>query len=334
MKAQVINNFGNPSIFQLQDIPKPILKPGHVLVKVMATSINQIDVKIRSGAVKYIAPDFPAILHGDVAGVIEAVANDVQSFRVGDEVYGCAGGLKNSGGALAEYMLVDAKLIAKKPKSLSMLEAAALPLVSITAWEALFDKAKLVDKNNILIHGGVGGVGHIAIQLAKWAGARVFTTVLKNEDFSLAKSFGADEVINAKEEEIKHYVARLTHDKGFDIVFDTVGGPNLDKSLIAAGINGSVVTTAARSTHDLTPMHNKALSLHVVFMLLPILNNQGCEKLGEILSTIADIVDQGKLKPLIDPNTFTLETISEAHAFLESGKAQGKVVINISGDLR
>lgn len=329
MKAQVIKKFGDPSVFELSEILKPNLKPGHALIKVCATSVNQIDCKIRSGMVGAIAPDFPAILHGDVAGIIEAVANDVKNFKVGDEIYGCAGGLKGSAGALAQFMLVDEKLIARKPKSLTMLEAAALPLVSITAWEALFIKAKLTNDHNILIHGGVGGVGHIAVQLAKWRGAKVFTTVLKNEDFFLAKSFGADEVINAKEENVEEYVTRLRDNQGFDIVFDTVGGQNLDKSLIAAGINGSVVTTAARSTHDLTPMHNKALSLHVVFMLLPILKNQAREEHGKILAKIAEIVDEGKLNPLIDSHQFTLESVSDAHTFLESGKAQGKVVISI-----
>ena len=329
MKAQLIKKFGDPTVFELSEISKPDLKPGSVLIKVYATSVNQIDCKIRSGAVDAIAPDFPAILHGDVAGMIEAVSPEVTNFKVGDEVYGCVGGLKGSGGALAEFILADAKLISKKPKSLSMLEAAALPLVSITAWEALFEKAKLTNKNNILIHGGVGGVGHIAVQLAKWCGAKVYTTVLKQEDFSLAKSLGADEVINAKEEDVEKYVTRLTGDRGFDIVFDTVGGQNLDKSFIAAGINGSVVTTAARSTHDLTPMHNKALSLSSVFMLLPILKNHGRETHGKILSEIAKIVDSGQLKPMIDSHKFTLETISEAHALLESGKAQGKVVLSV-----
>lgn len=182
----------------------------------------------------------------------------------------------------------------------------------------------------ILIHGGVGGVGHIAVQLAKWCGAKVYTTVLKNEDFPLAQSMGADEVINTREEAVINYVNRLTNDKGFDIVFDTVGGPNLDKSFIATSISGSVVTTSARSTHDLTPMHNKALSLHVVFMLLPLLKNKDRENHGKILAEITKIVDEGKLKPLIDPHPFTLETVKEAHALLESGKAQGKVVLAIA----
>lgn len=330
MQGQVIKKFGDSSVFELVEIAKPSLKSGHVLIKVFATSVNQIDCKVRAGLVKAISPDFPAILHGDVAGVVEEVADDVKNFQVGDEVYGCAGGFKGSSGALAMYMLVDEKLIAKKPQSLSMLEAAALPLISITAWEALFIKAKLTNKNNILIQGGVGGVGHIAVQLAKWCGASVFTTVLKNKDFSLAKSLGASEVINAKEEDVASYVSRLTDDQGFDLVFDTVGGPNLDKSLLAARMNGSVVTTAARSTHDLSPMHNKGLSLHVVFMLLPILKNQGRAEHGKILSQIAKIVDEGKLKPLIDPHQFTLESIADAHRFLESGAARGKVVVSIA----
>lgn len=327
MKAQVISQFGDPSVFKLIDMAKPELKPGHVLIKVAATSVNQIDCKIRSGAVAAIAPDFPAVLHSDVAGIIDSAATDVKNFKAGDEVYGCAGGLKGSHGALAEFMLADAKLIAKKPKSLSMLQSAALPLVSITAWEALFKKAHLEKNQTVLIHGGVGGVGHIAVQLAKFQGAKIFTTVINQDDFPLAKTLGADEVINAKSEEVDKYVQRLTAGQGFDVVFDTVGGPNLDKSFIAAALNGTVVTTAARSTHDLSTMHGKALSLHVVFMLLPILKNIARQEHGEILTKIAELADKGQLKPLVDQQTFTLEKVGEAHAYLESGAAKGKVVV-------
>jgi len=330
MKAQIINQFGPPEIFQLSDIPEPQLIPGHVLIRVRATSVNQVDCKIRSGAVAAIAPDFPAVLHSDVSGVIVAVAADVSDFVPGDEVYGCAGGLKGSGGALAELMLADARLIAKKPVSLSMAEAAALPLVSITAWEALFVKNHLTAQHKVLIHGGAGGVGHIGVQLAHWCGAHVSTTVRQPEDFAIVTAFGADQVINANEESVDQYVARLTEGQGFDLVFDTVGGANLDKSLQAARINGAVVAIAARSTHDLSPMHSKSLTLSVVFMLIPILKNQGRAAHGEILQQIAGIVDAGKLKPLIDPHQFTLETVSEAHALLESGKAHGKVVISVS----
>ncbi len=330
MKAQTISQFGDPSVFQSAMIEKPSVIPGHVLIKVAATSVNQIDCKIRSGAVSAIAPAFPAVLHGDVAGTIVAVAEDVKNFKVGDEVYGCAGGIKGTvGGALAEFMLADAYLLALKPSSYSMLEAAALPLVGITAWEALFVKGHLRAGMTILIHGGLGGVGHIAVQLAKYSGAKVFTTVLNPADFTLAKSLGADEVINAKEESVENYVQRLTQGKGFDFVFDTVGGPNLDKSLAAAAIRGHVITTAARTTHDLSPLHNKALSLHVVFMLLPLMEGRGREGHGEILTELAKVVEQGKLKVLLDKNQFTLDTVSNAHALLESGKARGKVGISI-----
>ena len=329
MKAQLLHQFGPPGNFQLADIPKPELRAGHVLIRVMATSVNPVDCKIRSGAVAAIAPDFPAILHGDVAGVIAAVAADVTRFKVGDEVFGCAGGLKGSGGALAEYMLADSLLIAKKPATLSMLEAAALPLVSITAWEALFVKSRLIGGQTVLIHGGAGGVGHIAVQLARWCGARVAATVRKAEDVAPVSAFGADHVILANEEPVDSYVARLTNSLGFDLVLDTVGGSNLDKSLQAAKINGAVVATAARSTHDLSPMHAKSLTLSVVFMLIPLLKQIGRAQHGEILTQIARLVDEGKLKPRIDPRQFTLETIADAHALLESGQAHGKIVVAV-----
>ena len=329
MKAQVIHSFGAPSVFTMVDLPIPEVKPGHVLVKVHATSLNPIDCKVRSGAVSAIAPKFPAILHGDVAGTVESVGDGVTHFKKGDDIYGCAGGFRGLGGALAEFMVVDAKLIAKKPKSLTMREAAALPLVSITAWDALFEKAKLTKGMNILIHGGVGGVGHIAVQLAKWCGAKVHVTVRKKEDVPLIRSFGADEVINVQDEDVEKYTLRLTNDRGFEIIFDTVGGSNLDKSFAAAALNGTIVAIAARSTHDLTPMFSKGLSLHCVFMLLPMLTNQNREHHGKVLQKVAQIVDEGKLKPLIDPHQFSLEEVTQAHELLESGKAKGKIVISI-----
>ena len=176
MKAQVIRSFGDTSVFQLEEIPVPTVLPGHVLIEVKATSVNPIDTKVRSGAVPAVSPSFPAILHGDVAGIVREVGEGVTEFRPGDEVYGCAGGFKGTGGALAQFMLADARLLAPKPKNLSMEEAAAIPLVTITAWEALFDRANLQAGDEILIHGAAGGVGHVAIQLAKWKGAKVYTT--------------------------------------------------------------------------------------------------------------------------------------------------------------
>ncbi|MEK4495707.1 zinc-dependent alcohol dehydrogenase family protein [Ureibacillus sp. FSL W8-0352] len=328
MKAQVIQTFGNPSVFQIQDLPTPEVIPGHVLIQVKATSVNPIDAKVRSGFVPAVAPEFPAVLHGDVAGVVCAVGEGVSKFQVGDEVYGCAGGFKGTtGGALAEYMLADADLLAHKPKNLSMEEAAAIPLVAITAWEALFNRGKLAPGQNILIHAATGGVGHVAIQLAKWAGAKVYTTASTNEKLKIGARLGADVAINYREESVQDYVQKYTNGKGFDIVFDTVGGENLDRSFEAAALHGTVLAIAARSTHDLSPLHSKGLSLHVTFMLLKILNKESRKEYGEILEKITNIIEDGKLRPLLDPNIFTFDEVSKAHEHLESGKAIGKIVL-------
>lgn len=328
MKAQVIQTFGNPSVFQIQYLPTPEVIPGHVLIQVKATSVNPIDTKVRSGFVPAVAPEFPAVLHGDVAGVVCAVGEGVSKFQVGDEVYGCAGGFKGTtGGALAEYMLADADLLAHKPKSLSMEEAAAIPLVAITAWEALFNRGKLAPGQNILIHAATGGVGHVAIQLAKWAGVKVYSTASSKEKLEIGARLGADVTINYLEESVQDYVQKYTNGKGFDIVFDTVGGENLDRSFEAAALHGTVLAIAARSTHDLSPLHSKGLSLHVTFMLLKILNKESRKEYGEILEKITNIIEDGKLRPLLDPNIFTFDEVSKAHEHLESGKAIGKIVL-------
>ncbi|WP_409290272.1 zinc-dependent alcohol dehydrogenase family protein [Peribacillus sp. SCS-37] len=327
MKAQIIESFGGPSVFELKEVSKPEVLPGHVLIEVRATSVNPVDTKVRSGAVPAVSPDFPAVLHGDVSGVVAAVGDGVTGFNPGDEVFGCAGGFRGTGGALAEFMLADARLLAHKPKNLTMEEAAALPLVAITAWEALFDRAQLKEGQKVLIHGAAGGVGHIAIQLAKWAGAKVYTTASTQEKLDIAKRLGADKGINYREEPVQDYVQKYTAGKGFDTVFDTVGGDNLNRSFEAAAMHGTVVAIAARSTHDLSPLHAKGLSLHVVFMLLRIVNENERKQHGEILQQIARIVDEGKLRPLIETRRFTFDEAAKAHEFLESGEAVGKIVL-------
>ncbi|MGN7396786.1 zinc-dependent alcohol dehydrogenase family protein [Peribacillus frigoritolerans] len=327
MKAQIIQSFGDPSVFQLEEVSKPELKPGHVLIQVKASSVNPIDTKVRAGAVPAVSPEFPAVLHGDVAGLVSAVGEGVTEFKVGDEVFGCAGGFKGTGGALAEFMLADADLLAHTPKNLTMEEAAALPLVAITAWEALFNRAHLVPGQDILIHAATGGVGHIAIQLAKWQGATVYTTASSQEKLEIGTRLGADVTINYREESVHDYVQKHTDGKGFDVVFDTVGGENLDRSFEAAAVHGTVAAIAARSTHDLSPVHSKGLSLHVTFMLLKILNKDMHKQYGEILKKVAKVVEEGKLRPLVDPNMFTFDEVSKAHEYLESGKAIGKIVL-------
>lgn len=330
MKAQVLTKFGGAENFQLQDIPKPELKPGYVLVKQAATSINPIDIKIREGLP--IGPAMPAVLGADVAGRVEAVGAGVLDFSLGDAVYGFAGGAKGQGGALAEYILADARLLAPKPKKLTFREAAALPLVTITAWDA-WERSQLFVGQHVLVHGGIGGVGHVAIQLAKAMGARVSTTVSGYEGAKKATSLGADEAIDYHKESVAAYVERLTNGQGFDVVFDTIGGDNLSNSFVAAKVNGQVVTTNARTTQDLSELHAKALSFHVVFALLPMLTGIGRDRHGRILRSAARLVDEGKLWPLIDVRSFTLATAPDAHRLLESGKAQGKILVDIDDSL-
>lgn len=327
MQAQVIKSFGEPTVFEAMELPKPNVKPGYVLIRVKATSVNPVDYKIRSGFYAATAPPFPAVLHGDVAGVIEEVGAGVNSFAVGDEVFGCVGGIIGCDGALAEFMLADARLLAKKPQSLNMAEAAALPLVSITAWEALFEKAKIQPGQKVLIHAGTGGVGHIGIQLAKSIGAEVYTTVSSTEKAQIAKSLGATEAINYRKESVAEYVQRLTDGGGFDVVFDTVGGENIDKSIQAIKLYGNVVTILAHVNIPLSNLQAKSGSLHTVFMLVPLLYNIQRDRQGKIMQKIADLVDNGKLKPLLDSHQFTVDEISKAHALLESGTAIGKIVV-------
>ena len=328
MKAIVIKEFGPPDVFQKIEVPIPSVAPDRVLIRVLATSVNPVDTKIRQGIVAKIAPDFPAVLHGDVAGVIEAVGKKVTKFKVGDEVYGCAGGVKGTQGALAEYMLADPNLIAHKPRSLTMKEAAALPLVSITAWEGLIDKAKIQYGQKILIYGGTGGVGHLGIQLAKWAGAKVYATVSSEEKAAIARSLGADVTINYRQSSVAEFVAKHTGDKGFDVVFDTVGNDNLQNAFQAAKLNGTVVSTVSLSKQDLTLLHAKGLTLHLVYMLIPMLHQINRAYHGEILSQLTRLVDKGQVRPLIDACSFTFDHVAAAHAHAESGMAIGKVVLN------
>lgn len=327
MKAITMPAYGIPELFEQTEVERPQVCAGHVLIRVVATSINPIDVRIRAGLMPQVAPMLPAVLHGDVAGIVEEVGEGVTSFSPGDEVYGCAGGVAGFGGALAEYMLADARVIAHKPASLSMTEAAALPIVAMTAWLGLFDRARIERGQRVLVHAGAGGVGHIAVQLAAWAGAEVYATASTPAKLDIARELGAHVAIPYRETAVADYVRDYTDGQGFDVVFDTVGKHNLDASFEACKPGGSVVAIAARSTHDLSPMHAKGLTLHVVFMLLPLINGKGQEQLGHILSQVSAIADAGRLRPLIHPQSFGFTDAAAAHALHESGLATGKIVL-------
>lgn len=328
MKALVLTDFGDADNFELREVPDPQPGPGQVVVRVAATSVNPVDYKIRHGG-SAVAPELPAILGMDVAGTVEAVGDGVATFRPGDEVYGCAGGLRGIPGAMAERMAADARLLAPKPPSLSMREAAALPLVSITAWDGLVDRVRALEGRRALVYGGTGGVGHVALQLAKAHGAWVATTASSPEKARICRDLGADAVIDYRQEKPEEYVARLTGGAGFDVVFDSVGGENMDRAFQAAALDGEVVSVVARQTYDLTPAMAKGLTLHIVFMLIPMIHDKNRAHHGEILRAVGDLVEAGKLRPLLDEHRFTLAQGADAHRHLESGKAVGKVVIDV-----
>ncbi|EMI22967.1 zinc-containing alcohol dehydrogenase superfamily protein [Rhodopirellula maiorica SM1] len=327
MKAMLIKSYGENAAFEAADVEKPVVKAGHVLVKIAASSVNTVDTMIRSmGKELPLSPDTPAILGMDFAGTVEAVGDGVTDFSVGDEVYGCAGGLADLPGALAEYMVADSNLIAHKAKNLSMREAAALPLVAITAYEGLM-RAGIQQGQKVLVHGGSGGVGHVALQLAKHFGAEVYSTGGGEKQLALIEQLGGTG-INYKTETVEQYVAKHTDGAGFDLVFDSVGGANLTNSFEAAALNGQVATTVSMCELDLTPAHFKGLSLHVVFMLIPMLHNFKREQHGEILRKLASICESGGLKPVLDEQRFSLDEVGQAYARLQSGKAMGKVVVD------
>ncbi len=328
MKAMVINEFGGSDVFSLQELPTPDVARGQVLVRVAASSVNTVDTMIRQmGKELALSPDLPAILGMDFSGTVEAVGDGVQQFSVGDEVYGCAGGLANLPGALAQFMVADARLVAHKPKSLSMKEAAALPLVGITAYEGLL-RAGVHRGQKVLVHGGSGGVGHVALQLAQHLGAEVYSTGGGQPQLDLIQQLGATP-INYKTDTVADYVATHTQGQGFDVVFDSVGGMNMLNSFEAARLNGHVVSTVSLVSLDLSTVHFKGLSLHVVFMLIPMLHNIGRETHGEILTTLANIVDAGGLRPVLDSLDVGMEDIGRAHDRLASGEAMGKIVVTM-----
>lgn len=330
MRAMILPAFGGtPDSFQLMEIGDPVPGPGEVLVQVAAASVNPVDAKIRRNG-GLAAPERPAILGCDMAGEILALGTGVDAFSVGDHVFGCIGGVPGLAGSYAEKLVADVRLLARAPQSLPPREAAALPLVAITAWEAL-DRLGVGLGTHILIHGGAGGVGHVAIQLAKARGARVATTISSTEKAKIVRDFGVNDIIDYRTEPVESYIQRLTGGRGFDAVFDTSGGSDLAACFTAARVNGQVAAIVPSLAVDLTPMHVKGLSLHSVFMLIPLLHGIGREAHGRILTEIAKLVETGALKPLIDPERFTLAEVGRAHAKLESGRALGKLVIDIAG---
>ncbi|MFH6990090.1 zinc-dependent alcohol dehydrogenase family protein [Flavobacterium collinsii] len=325
MKALFTNTYESDFVSTEIEIPTP--KSGEVLIKIHASGVNPIDNKIRIGVSPYASPVLPAILGTDLAGVVEAIGKDVTDFKVGDEVYGLAGGVLGLQGTLAEYTAVDAALLALKPKNLSMKEAAAVPLVLLTAWEGLIDRAKVKKGDQVLVHAGAGGVGHMVVQLARIFGADVYATV-SPEKAPIAKAFGATP-IDYRTTTVEDYVEQFTAGKGFDIIYDTVGGTSLDDSFKAIRHYGQIASCYAFGTHNLATGSLRSASLHGVFVLHPMISGEGRKHHGDILKEAAKFIEEGKLKPIIDPRKFTLDNAIEAHKAVSDGSAVGKIVVDI-----
>lgn len=318
MKAIVLTSFGGPESFELRDVPKPVPGTGQVLVRVHATSINPLDYQVRRGDYPDLVP-LPGITGHDVSGVVEAVGPGVTAFSPGDEVW-YTPQIFDGPGSYAEYHVAAESIVGKKPPSLSHLEAASLTLVGGTAWEALAVRAALRVGESILIHGGTGGVGHVAIQLAKAMGARVFTTV-REENFEFARSLGADVVIDYEKEDYVDAIMRETGGSGVDVVFDTIGGNALTRSPDALAQLGRVVTIVdVAQPQNLIQAWGKNASYHFVF------TRQNRGKLDE-LSTL---IERGQLRPHIGA-VYSLADIPLAHARLETPNngLRGKIAIAV-----
>ncbi|WP_313618560.1 zinc-dependent alcohol dehydrogenase family protein [Agrobacterium sp.] len=318
MKAMTLNSFGGPDSFELVEVPKPAPQAGQVLVRVHATSINPLDYQVRRGDYRDYVP-LPAITGHDISGVVEAVGPGVTAFSVGDEVW-YTPQIFDGPGSYAEYHIANETIIGRKPAALNHLEAASLSLVGGTAWEALVGRAALRVGESILIHGGAGGVGHVAIQIAKAVGAKVFTTV-REENFEFARSMGADVVIDYTKDNYVDVIMQQTNGQGVDVVFDTLGGDTLSRSPDVLAQLGRVVSIVdIAQPQNLIEAWGKNASYHFVF------TRQNRGKLDELTT----LVERGQLRPHVGA-VYPLADISLAHARLETphNGIRGKIAIAV-----
>lgn len=331
MKAVLMTVAGKPDVLQFRDISKPNLQgASELLVRLKAAGVNPIDTKLRSRGT-FFPEKMPAILGCDGAGIVEDVGVNVRQFRVGDEVYFCNGGLGSVPGTYAEYAVVDEEFVAHKPTTASFAEAAAAPLVLITAWEALFERGSLQTGQTVVIHAGAGGVGHVAIQLAKRSGAKVLTTVSTAEKAAFVDSLQADLTIRYKQTDWIEAAMAWTNGNGVDLSFDTVGGEVLSQSFAATRVYGDVVTIlAADAKTDWKTARDRNLRVSFELMLTPMLKGltTAQAKQAEILKRCAQWIDQGALKIQLS-HTFPLAQAEEAHRLLEQGSITGKIALEI-----
>ncbi|MRW88651.1 zinc-binding dehydrogenase [Duganella sp. FT80W] len=326
MQAVVLSAFG--AALSLQEVARPVAAPGQVLVRVHASGVNPLDAKIAAGKADHAGAVLPAILGIDMAGVVVETGAGVEGYRAGDRVYGMTGGVGGVPGSLAEYAAVDARLLAHMPDQLSMREAAALPLIFITAWEGLVDRARVSAGKTVLVHGGAGGVGHMAVQLAVALGARVYATGSAAQR-GVIESMGATFI--DRDTSVDDYLRQHTDGEGFDVVYDTVGGAVLDASFRAARrYHGHVVSCLGWGTHALAPLSFRAATYSGVFTLLPLLSGTGRAAHGAIMREASALIAAGKLKVTLDPTHYTLDSVDAAHHALAERTTRGKLVVSVT----
>jgi NADPH2:quinone reductase len=324
MFAYIVEAADGP--FREVQVPKPVPREGEVLVRICASAINPLDIKIRAGEAAHAKQPLPAILGLDMAGVVEAVGASVSNFHPGDEVFGMVGGVGGMQGTLADFIAADAALLAHKPKCFTMRQCAAMPLVTITAWEGLVDRCNVREGQTVLVHAGTGGVGYASVQIALARGAKVYATV-SNEKRSIVEAVGATAI--DRHASVENYLAEHTGGEGFDVVYDTLGGPVLDASFVAVKrYGGPVVSCLGWGTYALAPLSFRSATYSGVFTLYPLLSGHHRAYHGEILSEAARLAEQGKLKPLLSKEQFGRGQIAEAYAAVARG-SNGKIVIEL-----
>ncbi|HQU16685.1 MAG: alcohol dehydrogenase [Chromatiales bacterium 21-64-14] len=331
MKAAVMTAAGGPSVLKVQDAPRPEIETSsEMLVRLKAAGVNPVDTKLRARGT-YFPDRMPTILGCDGAGVVEAVGEDVHRFQAGDEVYFCNGGIGGHPGNYAEYAVVDEMLAAHKPTTLDFTAAAALPLVTITAWESLYDRGRLKAGQRILIHAGAGGVGHVAIQLALVQDAWVCTTVGSREKADFVTRLGVHEAVLYRETDFVQAVLAWSGGEGADLILDTVGGDTFVRSFGAARFYADLVTLLQPGPEvDWKEARSRNLRISYELMLSPMLHGlrQAQQHHAQVLEACAQLVDEGRLRVHVN-ETFPLDQAAKAHALLEKGSLTGKLVLEI-----
>ena len=332
MKAFIVKRYSKEEKLQLVELPEPKVKDNEVLVQIHAASINQIDNKLKSGEFKLLLPyKFPLILGHDVAGVVTKIGSTVSRFKVGDEIFAQPAVFKI--GSFAEYIAISETDVALKPKNISMEEAASIPLVGLTAWQALVEKANLKKGQKVFIQAGSGGVGTFAIQLAKHLGATVATTT-SAANIDLVKSLGADFVIDYKKDDFETIL------KDYDVVLNSQDTMTLEKSLRILKPNGKVISISGPPDVDFAKQLGSPWFIKLIMKILSFGIKKKAKRLGvnysflfmqangKQLTEISSLINNGVIKPVID-KVFPFEQTNEAMAYVEAGRSKGKVVVKV-----